>query len=55
MTQAEVEHEMAWTTWQESCRDPAVIDGSLRQCRRRARHNDDHASGYGRHYRKWGR
>jgi hypothetical protein len=48
------EHETAYTTWGESCRDPHITPaGDLRQCRRRAGHDDLCASGFGSGYEEW--
>ncbi len=44
---------MAYTTWGQSCQDPAVVDGEVRQCRRPVLHDGEHASGYGKGYREW--
>lgn len=52
--QAKREDEMAYTTWGQSCQDPAVIDGEVRQCRRPVLHDGEHASGFGKGYREWG-
>lgn len=43
----QIELEMAYTTWEQSCKDP-VIDpyGDLRECRRDKRHVGPHASGF---------
>lgn len=49
-----VRREVAWTTWAESCKDPAVTpEGDLRQCRRRSGHKGDCASGFGAALRRW--
>ncbi len=57
---AQLDLEFAFTSWRESCRDPAVapsvIPGAfldLLQCRRRAGHDGDHAAGYGEQRRRW--
>ena len=43
----DLEIEMAYTTWAESCQDPHICrDNSLRQCRRRKNHDGAHASGF---------
>jgi hypothetical protein len=39
---------MAYTTYDQSCRDPHITaQGELRECRLPTHHADDHASGYG--------
>lgn len=56
-TPAEVQKEMAFTTYGESCRDKTIFpDGELRECRRPFRHKRDgtnHASGFEKGYREW--
>jgi hypothetical protein len=55
-TDEDLVREMSWTSWQGSCRNPAVTeDDSLRQCRRRAGHDGDCASGFGQELRRWPR
>lgn len=44
--------EFAFTTWQESCRDPYP---TLQQCRRRAGHEGQHAAGFGVGRNRWDR
>jgi hypothetical protein len=42
-----IETEMAYTTWDESCKDPTVIpNGDFRECRRPKNHKGPHASGH---------
>ncbi len=42
--------EFAFTSWQQSCRDPLP---TLQQCRRRKNHKGLHAAGYGADRREW--
>lgn len=43
----DLDTEMSYTTWAESCKDPHVtLSGDLRECRRRADHPGVHASGF---------
>lgn len=49
-----MELEMQYTTWEMSCKDPAVIHGDLRNCRRPGDHEGRHASGFRTNYREWG-
>lgn len=56
--EASIQTEMAYTTYDESCRDPYLTNGAdfpaeLRECRRPKRHNGNHASGFGRGYVEW--
>lgn len=56
--EASIQTEMAYTTYDESCRDPYLTDGAdfpaeLRECRRPKRHQGNHASGFGRHFVEW--
>lgn len=60
--QPEVENEMAYTRWDDSCQKHGPIEventGGIRvenqrQCRRARGHEGDHASGYGLHFRQW--
>lgn len=44
MTDAELDQEFAYTTWEQSCRDPYPPD---LECRRQRGHDGDHAAGYG--------
>lgn len=48
------ENEFAFTTWEFSCRDPRVVHGDLRECRRAKKHDGPHASGFDTNYREWG-
>lgn len=48
------EQEFAYTTWEQSCKDPAVIQGDLRECRRPKGHKSVHASGHGKDLLMWG-
>lgn len=51
---AKIQNEMLFTTWNESCKDPALTDdGDLRECRRIANHDEKHASGFGASFREW--
>jgi hypothetical protein len=59
-SQYHVEQEMSYTTWEESCKEPSLMQDAdtgkrddLRECRRRANHADKHASGFGAGYRTW--
>lgn len=45
--------EFAYTTWEASCRDPAIIHGDLRNCRRGRGHSGSHASGFGPYLSLW--
>ena len=46
MTDEEIQLEMAYTTYEDSCRDPAIVDGDLVQCRRPRWHEPhNHAAG----------
>ena len=49
-----MENEFAMTSWGMSCKDPAVIHGDLRNCRRPGNHEGRHASGFRTNYREWG-
>lgn len=51
--QEHVEHEMSYTTWDESCKEPGLLEEEIRACRRPANHVDDHASGFGSGFRTW--
>lgn len=52
--QDDIQHEMAYTTYTESCRDAHITpEGDLRECRRMKRHALPHASGYGTRHRQW--
>lgn len=49
-----IEREMTYTTWEQSCKDPALHDGGeFRECRRQAGHQPPHASGFGRTHLTW--
>lgn len=51
-----VELEMAYTDWDSSCREPAVMDnGSLRECRRAHGHEGLCASGFRGRFFTWQR
>jgi hypothetical protein len=56
-TPKEIQLEMYYTTWEDSCRNPAVTaEGSLRECRRFRGHwknGSPCASGFGDNYREW--
>lgn len=63
----QVEAEMAYTSWSQSCQSYGVVvvstepdeqgrtgmRGEGRQCRRQRDHSGDHASGFGRSFRQW--
>lgn len=50
-----MEAELAFTTWDMACKDPAVVGGGdLRECRRPKNHEGRHASGFRSNYREWG-
>lgn len=57
--EASIQTEIAYTTYDESCRDPYLTNGAdfpaeLRECRRPAGHTKGpHASGFGRGYVEW--
>lgn len=53
----QIELEMSYTTWEQSCKDPAVdpSTGDLRECRRQHSHTGPHASGFGPGLYMWGR
>lgn len=46
--------EMQYTTWEQSCKDPAAFGSDLRECRRPAKHAGPHASGFVTSYKEWG-
>jgi len=50
VTDAELDTEFAYTTWDDSCRDPHTID---QQCRRPHAHTGDHAAGFGNGRHRW--
>lgn len=54
MNTADFEREFAYTQWEHCCKDPAVVDNDLRECRRPANHEGRHASGFGPALRLWG-
>lgn len=44
---AAIELEMAYTTWEYSCRDPHISwNGDLKECRRAKNHEGVHAVGF---------
>lgn len=49
-TDAELDVEFAYTTWQQSCRNLYTIDQA---CRRPRGHDDGHAAGYGSARVRW--
>lgn len=52
--EAKIQNEMIFTTWDESCKDPALTeDGDLRECRRLKNHDEKHASGFGAGFKEW--
>lgn len=52
----QIELEMAYTPYQQACKDPQVgPDGDLRECRRQAGHVGPHASGHADQLIMWGR
>lgn len=52
----QIELEMAYTSWEQSCKDPVVgPTGDLRECRRQHGHAGPHASGHGEQLILWGR
>lgn len=54
MDTKDFEREFAYTLWEHCCKDPAVVDNQLRECRRPAKHTGKHASGFGPALRLWG-
>ena len=60
--QESIEYEMAYTSWEQSCKEAGMIYESHgekgfrlveRACRRQRNHQDKHASGYGLGFRTW--
>jgi len=49
-TDKALDTEMAYTNWQDSCRDLYSID---RCCRRAVGHDNEHASGFGVNRIRW--
>ncbi len=49
-TDAQLDVEFAYTTWQESCRDLHTIDQA---CRRPRSHRGEHAAGFGSERARW--
>jgi hypothetical protein len=46
--------EFAFTTWDQSCKDPLLTDlADFRQCRRAIDHDGDHACGFGSARVRW--
>ncbi len=43
--------EFGYTTWEDSCQDPSP---TMHECRRRRRHDGDHAAGFGASRQRWG-
>jgi hypothetical protein len=41
-----IEQEIAYTTWEDSCKEPAVVGGEPRECRRQKNHDGVCASGF---------
>lgn len=54
VTDEKLDCEFAYTRWDFSCQDPYVGSSDLRQCRRPARHDGDHAAGFAAHRVRWG-